>query len=271
MINKLRKGEHQRAHTGQFAVDRTNLFIGRVELHNEEDWNQPNAGLMNLSAGLDVAGQAGLTNMASGGNAGPQCVGVDRRYDEATGLGIYTYTFEGIATVHNKKWFEFELEFTTTQEPIEVHPNFAELNRIYGPYDAINRIWPQYISAQSQAVGLAAKGTEQGAIINPMHGISSFYLPGLTYRLSYTDTDIRKEVITGIGSLQEPALPVGGQFEGIGLILHSFGGNRNWLKMAPKVRQHGSCISITEEYMLSGYKGWTPDIYGEDALKGRTL
>jgi hypothetical protein len=208
--------------------------------------------------------------MASGGNKGPTCIGVERRFDEANNLGIYTYTFEGIATSHSTDWCEFELEFTVSQEPIETHPNFKAINAVFGPYDAINRIWPQYITAQSQATGLQAKSSDQGAELNPIRGITSYYLPGLIYRVSYSDTDTDKDLMDGIGSIVVPP-KLNTAFPSLGSWLRHFSGNRNWLKMAPKIRQRGSCCSITEEYMLSGYTGWKEEVYSEEALKGRSL
>jgi hypothetical protein len=266
MINKVRHGTHQLLHLLPFTVDRTNLFTGRVEMHiSDEDFDAPNGTFMNLSYGVGVGQQSGIYAMASGGTTPPQCVGVERRYDEANSIAIYTYTFEGIATRHDQKYIDFELEYTTTQEPIETHPNFKAINSVYGPYDVLNRIWPQYISPQSQATGLQAKSSDQGATLNPMHGISSYYLPGLMYRISYTDIDVNPQVNKGIGSIQIPTL-ITTAFPALQDWLNDFGGARNWLKMAPKIRQHGSCLSITEEYMLSGYKGWVPEVYSLRSL-----
>jgi hypothetical protein len=240
MQYKLVYGTHQTLHLMPFSVDRTNLFTGRVELHvMGEPFNAPNATYMSLSYGAQIAGQSGITSMASGGTTPPKCVGVERRYDEANSMAIYTYTYEGIATSHSQKWIEFELEFTMIQEPIETHPSFKDLNDKFGPYDALNRLWPQYITQQTATAGLS--GQQQGGpVLNPMFGVASFFNPGLTYRISYTDIDVDPGLFNNIGAIVTP--PGLGQLFDTLQTWIQFPGTRNWLKMAPKVRQHGSCI-----------------------------
>lgn len=253
-----------------FVVDRTNLFIGRVELHVFEDFDKPSSTFMGLGYGRNIASEAGISQLASG-PAGrvPQCVGIERRYDEPNSMAIYTYTFEGIATDHSQRWIEFELEFTMNQEPIETHPSFPELSDIFGPYDAINRLWPQYITQQSAEAGLT--GQQQGGpILNPLYGVTSYFSPGLMYRLSYTDIDVNQDLMLLIGTVFKKPPGIGEAFPELdGWLAETE--KRNWLKMAPKIRQRGSCISIIEEYMLSGPRGWDANIYSEEALKGQDL
>lgn len=256
---------HQKYHIQAYTVDRTNLFTGRVELHVEEDFDKPSGQYMGLSYGRTVAADTGINSMAtgSGSQPGPSCVGVERRYDTENSMAIYTYTFEGIAIEHNTKYTEFELEFTMNQEPIETHPSFESLNEIFGHYDAINRLWPQYITQQSAAVGLQS-AQQGGPVLNPMYGVSSYLSPGLIYRISYTQTDIDPRYLFDIGSIVVP--PMFGQAFPEMQSWITQNTVRNWLKLAPKVRQRGSCISITEEYMLSGYRGWLAPVYSSAAL-----
>lgn len=262
---KKKFGLHQQIHIQPFTVDRTNLFTGRVEFHVDEDFDKPNPQYMGLSFGRQISQMAGIGNLAvgSGSQPTPSCVGVERRYDNENSMAIYTYTFEGIATDHGTKWIEFELEFTMNQEPIETHPSFESLNELFGHYDAINRIWPQYITQQAAAVGL--QSVREGSVIkNPMYGVSSYLSPGLIYRISFTDTDVDQDFMEGVGTIVIPP-KFGEAFPDLqSWIINST--VRNWLKLAPKIRQHGSCIAITEEYMLSGYRGWIPEIYSAAAL-----
>lgn len=264
-------GGHKEIHILPFQVDRTNLFIGKVEYHVFEDFDKPNGNFLSLHFGLTISQMAGIGAMAvgSGSHPGPSCVGVERRYDDENSMAIYTYTFEGIAVDHSVKYIEFECEFTMTQEPIETHPSFPELNDIFGHYDAINRIWPQYITQQSAAVGLQSQ-QQAGPVLNPMYGVSSYLSPGLIYRINFTDTDVDSTFMEDVGSIVTPRF-FGEAFPILQSYITEHTPNRNWLKMAPKVRQHGSCIAITEEYMLSGYRGWLPAIYNADSLKGQTL
>jgi hypothetical protein len=253
-------GIHQEWHLMPFGVDRTNLFVGRVEYHITEAFDKPDSVKMGLSFGNGTAASAsGIANMVRSGSAPPRCVGVERRYDEGNSMAIYTYTFEGIATDHAQKWIEYELEFTMTQEPIETHPDFSNLNDIYGPYDALNRLWPQYIT-EAAATGLQGGGDKTGGtILNPLYGVSSYFSPGASFRKSYTAPDLTSGALSDIGSISVPKLE-GDLFGGWSDWVRN-PSPRNWLKMAPKVRQRGSCISVVEEWMLSGPKGWNSAVY----------
>lgn len=272
MEGKIRYGAHEEIHPQAFVVDRTNLFVGRVELHvTNEDRLRPSSGYMSLNFGNQVAGRAGLNGLvksAGGRLPSPLCVGVERRYDDAASMAIYSYTFEGIA-LSSQQWIEFELEFTMNQEPIETHPSFANLNEIFGPYDALNRLWPQYITQQSAVAGLAAQ-QQAGPIFNPLYGVSSYFSPGLMYRMSYTDIDVNADLMHDIGVAFTSPPKIGEAFPQLSGWLAETEG-RNWLKMAPKIRQRGSCISVVEEYMLSGPRPWDPNIYTDEALKGQSL
>lgn len=267
---KRRFGLHQQIHIQPFVVDRTNLFTGRVEYHVEEDFDRPSANYMSLGYGATIAGMSGISGMAKGTATQPvpSCVGVERRYDNENSMAVYTYTFEGIATSHGERFIEFELEFTMNQEPIETHPSFPELQVIFGPYDPLNRLWQPHITQAAANVGLQ-QTTGGGPVTNPMYGVTSYLSPGLIYRMSYTDVDVDPDFMDHVGTIVIPPIPEELFPQLQGWIQNT--GFRNWLKLAPKIRQHGSCITVIEEYMLSGPRGWADAVYSEDALKGQAL
>lgn len=261
--------QHQPIHIQPFTVDRTNLFNGRVEYHVDEDFDRPNAAFLSPAFGSNtIAAMAGVTGLIKGGKRNaPLCVGVERRYDREMGLAIYTYLFEGLVN-SSQRFIDFELEFTMNQEPIETHPSFQTLNELFGPYDALNRLWPRYISNETASTGLGGGQTSQGAATNPLYGVTSYLSPGAIYRLSFCDTDVDSDFMDDVGAIVKPP-KLGEAFPEFNSFLQ--GTKRNWLKLAPKIRQHGAAISIIEEYMLSGPRGWDENIYSADALKGQTL
>jgi hypothetical protein len=269
---KVLFGIHQQFHVLPFTVDRTNLFTGKIEMHVYEAWNEPNSSYMSLSFGNSVGGQAGISSLAEGpAYTPPMCVGVERRYDDASSMAIYSYTFEGIATEHSVRYVEYELEFTLEQAPIEGHPNFQNINDIYGPYDSINRLWPPFITEKAAAVGLKAQTSSGQMIQNPMYGVTSYLIPGAIYRTTFTDPDVDKTFMDNVGAIDEPSTYYDKMFSQFSQLLSKKIGNRNWLKLAPKVRQRGSCLTITEEWQLSGYRGWLEPVYSPDALAGHQL
>lgn len=268
---KNKYGEHQRIHLLPFQIDRTNLFVGRVEFHVPEDFNRPNATYLSLGFGSAIANESGISNLATGGRTHPWplCVQVERRYDEALSMAIYTYTFEGTLRVRDEKYVQFDLEFSLSQEPIETHPNFLALDSAFGPYDPLNRQWPRVLSAASASVGLTgAADASVGPTTNPMYGVTSYFSPQAMYRISFTDIDVDSSFLDDIGTIVTPP-KIGEAFpEFQSWVVSS--ARRNWLKMAPRVSQRGSCVTVTEEYMLSGPRGWDPNIYTVEALRGQT-
>jgi hypothetical protein len=156
------------------------------------------------------------------------------------------------------------------QEPIETHPSFENLNDSYGPYDPINRVWPRFISRAGKAAGLSGGISTTAAATNPMYGVSSYMSPGCVYRVTYTDLSTDQNAFTDIGvyTKSPPDLPE--SFATVNKLLGSLG-SRDWLKMAPKLRRHGNAVTVIEEYMLSGPRGWFPPIYDRSALKGQSL
>jgi hypothetical protein len=269
---KKQFGAHQSYHPLSFQVDRTNLFVGRVEMHAMEDWDGANQEFLSLNFGDGtVAASAGINNLATSGKGAPRCVGVERRYDDALGMGIYTYTFEGIASRHDKKFYEFELEFTMEQRPIETHPNFQKLEDTFGPYDSLNRLWPRIVTEKSAATapGLS-KPKSGGPVTNPMYGQTSFISPGCVYRRSYTTVDLESKVMEDIGTIVVPPA-IDSAFAQFNSFITKNSPQRNWLKMNPKIRQRGGCISVIEEYLLSGPLGWFPAMYNKEALTVQVL
>jgi hypothetical protein len=265
---------HQTYHPLPFTVDRTNLFIGRVEYHIFEAWDKPDPDLLDIGFGNGtVARDAGILDMVFAASTKPLCcVGVERRYDAPSSMAIYTYTFEGLNSKHDTQYIEFELEFTMEQMPIETHPSFQRLNDIYGPYDSLNRLWPPIVTAASAATGLGATSSG-GPVSNPIYGVTTYNVPGCVFRMTFTDSDVDQGAFNNVGVRVENPPKIGQAFPNIAGLLKKGGAGftRDWLKMAPKIRQHGACVQITEEYMLSGPRGWTKQIYDLEWLQGQTI
>jgi hypothetical protein len=262
---KTGHGAHRAYHVLPYTVDRTNLFVGKVEKHVFEEWDSPDASLLSLAYGTQtVAADCGISTMAGGGNGRPLCVGVERRYDEANSMAIYTYTFEGIASRNDQKYKEFEIEFTLEQAPIETHPDFQSLNDTYGPYDSLNRTWPAIVTAASASKGLQKPSTKGGPVTNPMYGVTSYLVPGCIYRVTYTNDDIEADLLEGVGQIDTDPDDLGevyGNFVAVNSVVNQTAKDRRWLKMAPRVRQHGGCVTVSQEWMLGGPRGWLKQVY----------
>jgi len=135
-------------------VDRTNLFTGRVEYHVDEDFDKPSSQFLGLGYGAPRS-QVWLQLVAlllRPARCAFVCGRGDRRYDNENSMAIYTYSLKASPRMLHRGISSFELEFTINQEQSKRIRALGVLNDTYGPYDALNRLWPRYVSAQTAAV-----------------------------------------------------------------------------------------------------------------------
>jgi hypothetical protein len=263
---KNRFGTHQQFFVTGVDVDRTSLAQVTIEMQvANEGLNNFNTSFLTLSYGLGVAGEAGVTSFIETPQDSPQaiCVGISRRYDRENSMGVYTYNFEGLLQDRDP-FYEFELEFSMNQEPIETHPNFEVFEPIFGPYNPLNRTWPRIpTQKQSQAGGLSGPSNNAAqAVTNPLFGTTSFLSPGCVYRVMFSTVKIDPGMYNGIGTIDTPfKLDQFNDF--LQLVLQS---KRNWLKLAPKLRKRGGAIQVVLEWLLSGPRGWEQFIYSNEAI-----
>jgi hypothetical protein len=243
-------GVHQPLHYRPFRTDRNNITTGDIRYDVLEQWNKPDWRLLDRIAGPALAGIPVIS--------GVSCTGVQREYNEENGYASYTYTFEGIFT--NAIDPEFSLDVTMREEPIQTHPNFDVLSQKYF-WNSERQEFARQIVVDQQTGGLAGANDLSKRATSPMYGVTSFLVPSVTYRRSYAAAQVPGDLLYNIGTVVQP--PGIEKFPSIQSIL---GGTRNWLKLAPKIRRRGACVEIDEEYMLSGPRGWNPDIYSGSAI-----
>lgn len=245
-------GTHQAVFYGAFRMDRTGLVTGSAQIHNREAPNSLNVSLFNLGA-------------APATISGVIPVSVERSYNEAEGLAIYTYTYEGVnsAVAYDDSYTTFELDITMTEEPIETHPSFEQLKVKYG-WNAQKRQFAetQPTNTANQGTGLSGPAASTAGK-SPLYGTDSYLAFGCVFRKTYVRASIPGTVLSGVGAIT--AAPPGIQ----NFRLPNING-RNWLKIAPHIRRRGACVEITEQWMLSGPYGWVPDVYNASALAGKS-
>ena len=128
-----------------------------------------------------------------------------------------------------------EIISSTSEQPIETHPKFV--SDLGGKKGAV--LNKASFDDNGRFLGFAADSTYAGA--------ESYLVPSTIYR-STTPARSRPSDVGPVGTIQDP--PVGGGQPG-----------SNWLYTARTWRRDGGVYSVTEEYMLSGPKGWDPTIY----------
>lgn len=253
-----RYGQAQRIFIRPFSCDRNGLITGEIEYRNPEVFDSPQWNLLNRLNGPAVAGVAGLAG-------GLGCTKVTRDYNGAQQMASYVFSFEGLQTTDfgfdNGDDKTFEVDVAMREEPIETHPDFDTLRDKYG-WDATRKEFFPNIPADNSQAGLAAAADRSKRATSPMYGVTSYLVPGITYRLSYTRKTVPSGILDNIGTIDNP--PGLSKFPELQKLLSA--STRNWLKLAPKITQRGTAVTITEEWLLSGVRGVNKDIYGKSAL-----
>ena len=153
----------------------------------------------------------------------------------------------------------FELEGTMSDDPIATHPNFEELAAKYG-WDYKAKEFPEFLPNKAKvttgnaALGLQKKDSAKKTK-NPLYTVSSYLAVGAELRISYGSRTVPEGAWKDIGAIFDVPPNIGT------FVLPKTTKNRNWMKMAPSIKQRGNTVEITERYMMSGPAGWIPDMY----------
>ena len=176
-----------------------------------------------------------------------------RRMDAA--IARVTISFEGLsgggtASTQREETVIYEMEASTTQEPIETHVRYEsvtveELNLIRDALKKSRQLMPLAIS--DAAFELYEK---------MLKGVTSYLNPGVTWkqtitkaRLSEDRTDLR-----GLGLIDDsPPGPLPSVEEG-----------RTWIRSGSTESIRGSALQVVNTWRLSGRSGWDSDLYGPD-------
>lgn len=127
-----------------------------------------------------------------------------------------------------------EVLISTSEAPIETHPDFVEL--IAGTKAApLNKA---IFDDASKFLGFGSGSA--------FAGVESFLIPTTTYRKS-TPSRFRPSSLADVGTIRNApiAAPLGG----------------NWLFTGRTWSRDGGVYQVVEEYLASGPKGWDPIVY----------
>lgn len=244
-------GNHQEIHIGAWKMDRIGMVTGSIRRERFEAFDTIDAQYLDLSAAPQIV-------------AGVPCVNVERTYDNALGMAIYVYSYEGAKSdfEFDDRHITYELDFTLSEDPIETHPSFAKLKEKFG-WNPTRRAFPEFApNGGGESGGTALSGGKKAKQkTSEMFGVDSYLAVGAVFRRTYARRSIPSTAMKGLGAIIERP-PGIAQFQ-----LPAAAKKRNWLKMAPKISKRGSAVQITEEYMLGGPRGWVKDVYAAGQLE----
>lgn len=177
------------------------------------------------------------------------------------GMLKVVYSYEGIDSGREPSddEIEFEMDTSMAEEGIETHPQFANLAKAYG-WDADEKQFAATTAPAATDGTNALSSTTAKSTGSPMRGVDSWLVVGAIFRRTYAATRIPESALQGIGAIVRRPPDIGA------FSLPSDMKKRNWLKLAPKLRRRGNAANVSEEWMLSGPKGWLTPIYSQAQL-----
>lgn len=136
----------------------------------------------------------------------------------------------------------FELEGSASEDAIESHWNYQVLLKNYnGKEDANgNAHWP-----------LTLKDGNGNKARNKMHGVTSYYRPGLIWNRNFVSRVLPGSIVNDIGVL----------FSNVPGNPPSLSGDREWLCVRVRARNRGNVWEIQQSWELSGPYGVAPELY----------
>lgn len=133
----------------------------------------------------------------------------------------------------------FEIDTSTSQEPIETHPNFLTF--------AGNAGAPLNGAIFDESDGSFLKFGNSAP--NEWRGVTSYMMPVVTARKTYISTQPPTDIASLVGKRQDPPFTTG----------VSVG---NWLVATVSSDQRGKVYVVRVEWRHSGPKGWSTPLYG---------
>jgi len=235
-------GNHQSRHRGPWRRNKFGVLSGTNEIHALEKEDDIDYDLLTLSA------------------APPEkvpCVTVERQWDAQILRAKYVYTYDGLVegdTTFEKRIF-CRVDGNDREEPIETHPQFADLYKRYqGRPDKLGRFSH---FARNLSVGVVKEGVEA----NPLYGVTHFLSFTMVFSRSYVVRAVPQSVWSRVDCIDTP--------RGTGRVpVPTLAKKRNWLKLAPLVDERENYATVVERWMASGRSGWNPDVYSEKSGMG---
>lgn len=166
-------------------------------------------------------------------------------------------TLEGHAAPDTADDSFYELEGSTSDDPIETHWNLDVLLNVYsGKFDKSKdrAIFKKDLADPNAGNAVAGNSS---ASRNPMFGVQSWSNPGMIWTRNWVAPFLPDNIVQELGTVSE-SLP--GHPRKLNNPPGTAGG-RNWLCVRVRGRQRGNIWQLGTSYALSGPFGWVPEMY----------
>ncbi len=141
----------------------------------------------------------------------------------------------------------YELDGTQSQQPIQSHPDFERLRRVYG----WEKLEDGSFGFPKQVPAGGGGGAREGGI-SPLYGVTAWMDVGVVWRKTWAvrEAEVPRIRLQDLGRISVPEGPAPRPGE-----------RRNWMLSGVRMRQRGNSVEVTKEWMLSGRGGWDLEIY----------
>ncbi len=165
-----------------------------------------------------------------------------------------TFEFEGHFNPKDADGEEFSLDGSTSDDPIESHPEIEML---------VSKYFPEGTTLKS------ARKTDSGDIVfpptikdingedtpNPLYGTRNYLVPGMIWTRSFVTQDFPTGLARQLGCIGTP--PIGN----LGQRPPSLEGTRDWIMIRLKADWRGNVWKVSESWQVTGRNGAAPDVY----------
>lgn len=164
------------------------------------------------------------------------------------GWWTVSYTFEGFLNGEPEEP-TYELVGSLSQEPIQTHPNFAEIaGTPAAPKNGAIFIDPESLRQSESTNAIFKEFANVNGAVNPKAGVDSYLEPSVEWRETRFSRS-RPTTLTGLGNIQTP----NGSPPNLS--------PRDWIYWSETYVRRGGVYQITSTWKLSGRNGWDPDIH----------
>lgn len=146
---------------------------------------------------------------------------------------------------------DISVDFTTSQEPIESHPDFVT---DIGGRPGFPKHGAFFDATTGEFLGFSVEDPDEpDQLPSRFAGIRSYLMPQETFTSNTVELDYPSDTeIANIGQVFDPGIP-----------LPVLPGNRSWLNTGVRVQNIANVYFKTQKTgMLSGPRNWVPEIYG---------
>ncbi len=175
-------------------------------------------------------------------------------------------TLEGHIAPETAEGEEYSMEGSLGEDEIDTHPLISVLRKLYNADKKLQQTdpstWPETLAEDDNTgagskVQLPTTGlgddddyASEGGSRNPMHGVTSYYVPSLIWTRKWVTAQLPPGLADTLGTIDNPP---GHPPE--------LGNGRQWIKVRARATWRGNVWQVEESWMTTGPYRIAPELY----------